>query len=221
MSLHSELEMNLPIRDTRSHNYGEYLTWPEDRRYELIDGVAYAMSPAPNRSHQQFVLHIARQISDALDGTPCEVNIAPFDVRLPDTGEADEDIQTVVQPDILVVCDQMKLDERGCRGAPDWVIEILSPSSAAHDQINKLAIYERHGVKEYWIVHPTDRIVGVYRLEGVHYGKTRDLRTKWSAGGALAGGDHRLGYGDGEYLSLLKNVLFPRAVLGYTAVGAS
>lgn len=163
--------MSLPIRDTKRHTYGEYLTWPEDHRYELIEGVAYAMTPAPNRLHQRLLAEIFRQIAEALDGKPCEVNISPFDVRLPEADEADEDIATVVQPDILVVCDQTKLDERGCRGAPDWVIEILSPATAAHDQIKKLAIYEHHGVKEYWIVHPIDRVVTVYRLEGARYGK--------------------------------------------------
>ncbi len=169
------MKTGLPIRDTGHHTYGEYLTWPEAQRYELIEGVAYAMSPAPTRLHQQFVIHIARQIADALEGTPCEVNIAPFDVRMPEADEVDEDIRTVVQPDILVVCDRTKLDERGCRGAPDWVIEIVSPATAGHDQIKKLEIYEHHGVKEYWIVHPTDRIVTVYRLGAAGYGRPRVL----------------------------------------------
>ncbi len=163
--------MSLSIRDTQRHAYAEYLTWPEGQRYELIEGVAYAMSRAPNRLHQRLLGEIYRQVSNALDGTPCEVNIAPFDVRLPEADEADEDIRTVVQPDILVVCDRDKLDDRGCRGAPDWVIEIVSPATAAHDQIRKLALYEHHGVKEYWIVHPTDRIVTVYRSEAARYGK--------------------------------------------------
>jgi Uma2 family endonuclease len=163
--------MGLPVRDEQKHNYGEYLTWSDDRRYELIDGVAYAMAPAPTRLHQRLTFELGRQIADALEGSGCEVDIAPFDVRLPDHDEADEEIVTVVQPDLVVVCDKDKLDERGCRGAPDWIIEVLSPSTAAHDQILKLALYERHGVKEYWLAHPTDRVVTVYWLEDGRYGR--------------------------------------------------
>jgi Uma2 family endonuclease len=147
------------------HTYGDYLTWPGDVRYELIDGEAFCMAPAPTRSHQRLAGEIFRQLADALEGGPCEVNMAPFDVRLPDGDEADEAIATVVQPDLLVVCDPAKLDERGCRGAPDWIVEVLSPGSAGHDQIRKLALYERHGVREYWLAHPVDRVVTVYRLE--------------------------------------------------------
>jgi Uma2 family endonuclease len=99
------------------------------------------------------------------------VNIAPFDVRLAEADEADDEISTVVQPDILVVCDPDKLDDRGCRGAPDWVIEVISPGSAAHDRIRKLALYEHHGVREYWIVHPIDRILTIYELQDDEYGK--------------------------------------------------
>jgi Uma2 family endonuclease len=137
----------------------------------LIQGIAYAMSPAPSRLHQQFVIHIARQLADALEESPCEVNIAPFDVRLAVADAADEAIDTVVQPDILVVCDPDKLDERACFGAPDWVIEIISPASAAHDQIRKRALYERFGVWEYWIAHPVDRLVTVYVLDKESYGR--------------------------------------------------
>ncbi len=166
--------MPLAVKDNRRHTYGEYLTWPEwplGERYELIDGVAYAMTPAPSRSHQRLLGELFREIAQALEQSGCEVNIAPFDVRLPDHDEADEAIVNVVQPDLVVVCDPAKLDERGCRGAPDWIVEVLSPSTAAHDQIRKLALYERHGVKEYWLAHPTDRVVTVYRLEEGRYGR--------------------------------------------------
>ncbi len=163
--------MTQPLRHPERHGYGEYLTWPQDQRYELIDGVAYAMAAAPVRRHQRLVLEIARQIADALEDGPCEVNVAPFDVRLPDGDEADEAIATVVQPDLVVVCDPVKLDDLGCRGAPDWIIEVLSPTSAGQDQVRKLALYERHGVREYWLAHPSDRIVTVYRLEGGSYGR--------------------------------------------------
>jgi Uma2 family endonuclease len=172
--------MTLPLRDVERHTYGEYLTWPDDQHDELIDGVPYAMGPAPTRGHQRLMLEIARQIADALEGGPCEVNVAPFDVRLPEGDEADEAIATVVQPDIAVVCDPSKLDERGCRGAPDWILEVLSPSSAGQDQIRKLALYERHGVREYWLAHPSDRIVTIYRLEGDTYGRplVREMRDR-------------------------------------------
>lgn len=163
--------MPLPLRNIEVHTYGDYQTWPEDVRYELIDGLAYAMAPAPTRGHQRLVGELYRQIADALEDGLCEVNLAPFDVRLPEEDEADEAIATVVRPDIAVVCDPNKLDERGCRGAPDWIIEVLSPATAGHDQIRKLALYERHGVREYWLAHPTDRIVTVYRLEGAIYGR--------------------------------------------------
>jgi Uma2 family endonuclease len=167
--------MSLPLRDPDRHTYGEYRTWPADQRYELIDGVAYAMAPAPTRPHQRVVVELLRVVADALEGSGCEVNVAPFDVRLPDGltdgFEADDEIMTVVQPDISVVCDTSKLDDKGCRGAPDWLIEVLSPATAGHDQVRKLALYERHGVREYWLVHPIDRVVTIYRLENGAYGR--------------------------------------------------
>jgi Uma2 family endonuclease len=163
--------MGLVRRDLERHTYGDYLAWPEEVRYELIDGVAYAMSPAPTVSHQEVLLELSRQIDEALDESACRVLIAPLDVRLPRGDEADEAVDTVVQPDLLVVCDPARIDERGVRGAPDWIIEVLSPATAAHDQVRKRDLYERAGVREYWLVHPTDRIVTVYRLENGHYGR--------------------------------------------------
>ena len=163
--------MGLERRDLERHTYGDYLAWPEDVRYELIDGVAYAMSPAPPVSHQEVLLELSRQIDEALDESACRVLIAPLDVRLPRGDEADDAIDTVVQPDVLVVCDPARIDERGVRGAPGWIIEVLSPATAAHDQVTKRELYERAGVREYWLVHPTDRIVIVYRLEDGRYGR--------------------------------------------------
>lgn len=163
--------MGLPLRDARHHTYGEYLTWPEDVRYELVDGEAYLMAPAPSASHQRLVGELFRQIADALENRRCEVFLRPFDVRLPRGDEADEAVDTVVQPDLTIVCDPAKIDDRGCRGAPDWVIEVLSPATAAHDQTVKLAAFERAGVRECWFVHPTDRTVAVYRFVTGAYGR--------------------------------------------------
>ncbi len=163
--------MGLPLRDAEHHTYADYCRWPEDARYELVDGVAYAMAPAPSPAHQTIVLEIARQLADTLEGAPCRVYLAPFDVRLPRGDQADGAIESVVQPDLSVICDVSKIDERGCRGAPDWVIEVLSPSTAGHDMIVKRDLYERHGVREYWIVHPTDRVVTIYTLIDGAYGK--------------------------------------------------
>lgn len=161
--------MGLPRRDTEYHTYGDYLQWPEDVRYELIDGVAYLMSPAPNRLHQEIAGEIFRQAGNALQGDRCRAYIAPFDVRLPKTNESDNRVDTVVQPDVLVICDPSKLDDLGARGAPDWVVEVLSPATASHDQTTKLAAYERARVPEVWFVHPTDRTVTVYRHDGTRY----------------------------------------------------
>ena len=140
--------MGLPLRDAQHHTYGDYLAWPEDVRYELIDGIAYALDSPPLRLHQEVLGEIARQVCNALQLKPCRPYIAPFDVRLPRADEADRDIDTVVQPDLVVVCDRAKLDERGCRGAPDWVVEVLSPATAGHDLIVKRRLYERVGVRE-------------------------------------------------------------------------
>lgn len=162
--------MGLPRRDIEYHTYADYCSWPDDVRYELIDGVAYAMGPAPVRRHQGILLELARQVANILDGSPCRPYIAPFDVRLPKTDEIDNDVDTVVQPDLVVICDRAKLDDKGCRGAPDWVVEVLSPSTAGHDQILKRALYQRVGVREYWLVHPVDRIVTIYTLDAGSYG---------------------------------------------------
>jgi Uma2 family endonuclease len=162
--------MALPEADEHRFTYADYLQWPDDERWELIDGKAYAMAPAPTISHQSLVLSIAKQIDDALSGAPCRALIAPVDVLLPASDEASDQAATVVQPDILVVCDPAKLTERNVRGAPDWIIEVLSPASARHDHLTKRALYERAGVREYWLVHPVDRVVTVYTLKDGQYG---------------------------------------------------
>jgi Uma2 family endonuclease len=169
----------LTQRDTQQHTYGEYLTWSDDHRAELIDGIAYIKEPpAPSRLHQELVGKLYYQVCTALEGKPCHVYIAPFDVRLPTSDEADEKIDTVVQPDVLIVCDRHKLDQRGMRGAPDWLAEVLSPSTATHDQVIKLPVYERAGVPEVWLIHPTDRTLTIYRLEDGRYGRPTILELK-------------------------------------------
>jgi Uma2 family endonuclease len=152
--------------------YANYLTWPAGERWELIDGQAYAMSPAPTNFHQLIVGELFATIHQYFHGKSCRPFVAPFDVRLPSAGTAHDQIDTVVQPDISLVCNPDKLkDNHGCLGAPDWVMEVLSPSTALHDQRTKRALYERHGVAEYWLVHPGDRTVTVYRLEQQRYGQ--------------------------------------------------
>ena len=163
--------MGLALRTEKHYTYADYLQWPDDTRYELIDGEAFLMSPAPLVEHQEVAGEVFRQLANQLDGQPCRPYIAPVDVRLPRKDEADAAIDTVVQPDVLVVCDPHKIDRRGVRGAPDWVLEVLSPSTAAHDQIAKRRTYERAGVREYWLVHPGDRTLTVYVLENGQYGR--------------------------------------------------
>ena len=150
----------------RLFTYSDYRTWGEGR-LELIDGKVFDLSGASNTAHQRVIVALAFQVyrffSERAFG---EVFIAPFDVRLPVSIEPDDAVGTVVQPDVLVVCDPEKIDKFGCRGAPDWVIEVISPSTASKDQMLKRKIYERHGVREYWLVHPGDRTLTVYRPNG-------------------------------------------------------
>jgi Uma2 family endonuclease len=163
--------MALARRDNSHHTYGDYLGWPEDLRYELIDGEAYLMAPAPDLEHQDIAGELYYQLRRTLEDGPCRPFVARVDVRLPKADEADEQIDTVVQPDVLVVCDASRLDRRGVRGAPDFVVEVLSPSTASHDHVRKRRVYERAGVQEYWLVHPIDRMVTIYRLVNGEYGK--------------------------------------------------
>ena len=153
--------MQLP-KEAERYTWSDYLTWPEGERYELIDGIAYAMSPAPRRRHQEISGEMFRQAANALRGKPCRVYDAPFDVKL--SADEDDDAPTVVQPDITVTCDRTKLTEQGMTGPPDLVIEIVSPDSGLIDRRRKFDLYERYGVKEYWIVDQDEKVVEVYRL---------------------------------------------------------
>jgi Uma2 family endonuclease len=166
-------------RDTQHHTYADYLIWSNSYGDELIDGSAYVREPpSPSSSHQEMLVELCRQIATALKGKPCRVYVAPFDVRLPKSTEEDDQIDTVVQPDILIVSDLRKIDARGMRGAPDWIAEILSPSTARHDQFVKLPAYERAGVREVWLVHPVDRTLRTYLLDAGSYGRATVLELK-------------------------------------------
>lgn len=148
--------------------YGDYSSWSDDERWELIDGEAFAMSPAPSRRHQEVLGGLYVQIAQFLRGSACRIYLAPFDVRLPKADEPDDDVDTVVQPDLTLVCDPAKLDAAGCRGAPDWIVEILSPNSSRRDMVLKRDLYARHGVREYWIVDPMHRTVLMHLLDPAH-----------------------------------------------------
>ena len=163
--------MTVLKRDTHYHTYADYLTWSRSYGDELIDGTAYVREPAPSYLHQGMVGELYRQVANALEDKSCRVFVAPFDVRLPKSTEEDDQVDTVVQPDVLIVSDLEKFDARGMRGAPDWVAEVLSPSTARHDRTVKLSAYERAGVREVWIIDPIDRKLAVYQLEAGSYGR--------------------------------------------------
>ncbi|MDE7245410.1 MAG: Uma2 family endonuclease [Oscillospiraceae bacterium] len=169
--------MAYPAEQER-YSFAEYLTWDENVRGEIISGEIFMM-PSPLRIHQEILMELSRQLANFLEGKRCGVYPAPFSVRLFEKdSDTPEDIDTVVEPDISVVCDQSKLDRHGCKGAPDFIIEILSPSSRRHDRIVKVNLYQQAGVHEYWIVNPDEQSVivllqdanGYYRLHE-EYGK--------------------------------------------------
>ncbi len=163
------------VKRDQHYTYSDYRSWPEDERWELIEGVAWDMSPAPARQHQGIVAAIASAFYSALRDHPCQVYPAPFDVLLPGGAETeDDDVTTVVQPDVSVFCDESRLTRAGARGAPTLAVEILSPSTASKDMRIKRDLYERHGVLEYWIVDPGNKYVAVYLLdEGGKYGEPK------------------------------------------------
>lgn len=161
------------------YTYADYLKHDSDTRVELIDGQFFAMSPAPSRVHQKIVTEGARIIGNFLSekGLNCEVYVAPFDVRLMDEGESEDSCKNVVQPDISVVCDKNKLDEKGCKGTPDFIIEVVSPSNASIDYVKKLYLYEKFKVKEYWIINPDSKNVFVYILNDAgQYGEPQKYK---------------------------------------------
>ncbi|MCZ4222119.1 Uma2 family endonuclease [Pedobacter rhodius] len=147
-----------------TYSYANYLNWLFEDRVELIKGKIFKMSPAPSRLHQEISINLLKPFLNFLDGKPCKVYSAPFDVRFPKESKADKDVFTVLQPDICVICDRSKLDARGCIGAPDIVIEILSPGNNKKELLNKYQVYEEFGVKEYWVVSQSDQSILIYTL---------------------------------------------------------
>ena len=145
--------------------YADYLRWPENERWELLDGFATAMAP-PLVSHQIVVLEIGAQLTNQLRGQRCRALVAPVGVCLPKHNEADEQVRTVFEPDVIVVCDPSKIEKAGIRGAPDFIVEVLSPSTAAFDQIEKCLAYEKAGVRELWLVDIPAGLVTIYRQQG-------------------------------------------------------
>jgi Uma2 family endonuclease len=160
--------MELTLDLTKRYSYADYLTWWDDKRRELIEGFIKLMSPAANTKHALIVRSLTGEIYHyvKLHKGNCQVFTAPFDVRLPENGEkGNKDVFTVVQPDICVVCDPSKLDEKGCLGAPDLIIEVLSKSTRRYDLSDKYRIYEKYGVKEYWVVEPYSQDITIYLLQ--------------------------------------------------------
>lgn len=156
--------MALPAEKER-YTFADALAWDENERAEIIDGEPVMMAPPPSRAHQEISGEIFRQLANYLEGKKCRVYHAPFAVRLFEKdGDRPEDVDTMVEPDISIVCDRDKLDKHGCKGAPDMVVEILSPSTQRHDRLVKLGLYQRAGVREYWIVDPDSQTVQVLTL---------------------------------------------------------
>ena len=154
----------MPLPKETHYSYADLLNWGEGERWELIDGVPYMLA-SPSLPHQMIIGEIYRQISTYLRGKTCLPILSPFDVRLFETEDStDNDVDTVVVPDMTIVCDRSKLDDRGCKGAPDMVVEVLSPSTQRQDRMVKLNLYQKAGVREYWIVEPDSKIVQVYLL---------------------------------------------------------
>ena len=160
--------MSEALARTNIYTEEDYYNLPENVRAELIDGQFYYMA-APSRVHQKILMFLSKTIANYIDSKngPCEVYPAPFAVRL-----FSEDDKNMVEPDISVICDPNKLTDRGCTGAPDWIVEIVSPSNSSHDYIRKLNLYADAGVREYWIVNPDKKSIYVYHLEETQFETT-------------------------------------------------
>ena len=160
--------MALPAEKER-YTFADVLTWDEHERAEIIDGNVIMLA-TPSTDHQLISGEIFAQIHAYLKGKSCKVIQAPFAVRLfEQDGNSPADVDTVVEPDITVVCDRDKLDGKGCKGTPDMVVEVLSPSTQRHDRLTKFSLYQRAGVREYWIVDPAIQTVQSFVLEDGRY----------------------------------------------------
>ena len=163
-----------PFTEYGVYSYADYLTWEIDEMVELIKGKVFrSAAAAPRRKHQEVAGLLHSRFLVHLEGKQCKVYIAPFDVRLPIKSIRNEDIYTVVQPDICVVCDRSKLDEAGCVGAPDLIVEVLSPGNNKKELRNKYEVYEESGVREYWIIHPSEETMIIYSLVEGKYKPSR------------------------------------------------
>ena len=159
----------MPLPKEERYTWADVLAWPERERAELVEGAPVLMAP-PSRVHQEIVAELTRQLGNYLEGKKCRAYPAPFAVRLfEQAGNRPEDVDTMVEPDISIVCDPGKLDDMGCKGAPDMVAEVLSPSTQRHDRLVKYNLYQRAGVREYWIIDPENRTVQVSVLDGGRY----------------------------------------------------
>lgn len=166
--------MGLPA-EKEYYTFADFLEWDESERYEIIYGEPYMMA-TPLRVHQDVVGELFSQIKEYLKDKPCKVYVSPFGVRLFETKNDDpRDVDTVVEPDLSVICDPNKLDDRGCKGAPDVIIEVLSPSNARRDRFVKYNLYQRAKVREYWIVDPTEKTVEVFLLDENGYLKLSEM----------------------------------------------
>lgn len=160
--------------NTAKHNtytYADYTKYPEGARIELIEGNIYDMSPAPSRMHQELITELVTIFNNYIKSNngPCKVYPSPFDVFLTDDDNI-ENCKNIVQPDISVICDKNKLNDKGCTGAPDLIIEIVSPFNPSNDYIRKLNLYDHYKVKEYWIINPMKKSILIYRLDDtMHY----------------------------------------------------
>ena len=150
---------------SKTYSYADYLKWEFKERLELIKGKIFNMSPAPATRHQQISSKISNRLWNFLENKGCQVFTAPFDVRLSKKSIKNSDVATVVQPDISVICDINKIDAKGCLGAPDLIIEILSPGNSKKEMKDKYEVYEESGVKEYWLVDIANECVFVYVLD--------------------------------------------------------
>ncbi len=171
----------------KTYTYADYFKWKFEERVELIKGRIFKMSPAPGRKHQLISSRLHGYIFMFLNGSSCELYSAPFDVRFPRKSKEDEDIITVLQPDICVVCDLTKLDDKGCLGAPDIVIEILSKSNNKKELKNKYEVYEEAGVKEYWVVYPDEPGIMIHTLIEGKYAASRMLVDGLASSTVLSG----------------------------------